>query len=228
MGIQFDTMTFEGISQLFRQWTINACSPSAPLLPLTSFGEGSDRLYSLKGNLNDPDGPHTYLFFTEEVASGIELDWTEHDRCGDYEQGVRRWFFRRFDEAQQGPIRYGELIAIGYGVNPSFLRYGVRTFGINLDWHHNPVFEWRIGGGEPDAPVMTGDPVALFNLHELDCHRWGEPLMFFDRNSGGDIGWPTSQTFWDRATEAAKNQARELIDKASGGLLGSLVGSSDS
>ena len=41
--------------------------------------------------------------------------------------------------------------------------------------------------------MHTLDDLVLFNeKSEGD----GEPLIYFDRTFGGDIGWPSSETVW--------------------------------
>jgi hypothetical protein len=86
------------------------------------------------------------------------------------------------------PIHYGDLVALANGGDPSFIRYAERTWGINLDWSEAPVYEWQVLGASSDKVVTTGARVALYNTVSK------EPLIFFDRTVGGDIGWPSSET----------------------------------
>lgn len=67
--------------------------------------------------------------------------------------------------------------------------------GINLNWSDRPVYEWQILGGRQDVAVETQKWVAIVNLKAAGG---GEPLIYFDRTRGGDIGWPSSNTWGEQ------------------------------
>jgi hypothetical protein len=195
----------EQMAEQFKQWMINANGPRGTVLGKSSFGGPANRNYSLKGL-----EPRKFLQH-EHQTWGINLGWTDNASAAT-ERKVRRWFFHK---RGSGPIRYGDLIALGNGGNPSFIRYSKRTFGINLDWSNSPVYEWQILGGRRGQPVSTGTRVALFNTKSKAGTSVGEPLIYFDRTVGGDIGWPSSTTWWDNpAFRQAAIAAIGLLIKA--------------
>jgi len=157
------------------------------LLTKPTFGGPSDRNYNLKNS-------RTRRFLQwEEQTFGINLGWTDDDDPGTATR-VSRWFIAR-PTGSAGPVRYGESIALGYGKDPSFIRYEDRTVGINLNWSNSPVFEWKLLGGPAGRAVRSGDWLAIYNKRAGDC------LIYFDRTLGGDIGWPSSKTWTQQFTE---------------------------
>lgn len=193
------------VIDLYKQWMFNANSPRGLIHPKSDFDGPRDRNYSLKNKF-----PRKFLQW-EDQTFGINLGWTD-DAEAATEQRVRRWFFTKADDT---PLRYGEVIAIGNGGDPSFLQYESRTIGINLAWSNDPKFEWKILGGKIDAPVEIQDWVVLFNLKSEE----GEPLLYFDRNSGGDIGWPSSRTWSEQLGERLWDLVKEFGEKAIQALL---------
>jgi hypothetical protein len=77
-------------------------------------------------------------------------------------------------------------VSIGWSDDAS-----AETAKTESDWaflRKSPSYEWAILGGKPGEPVRRGeDFVVLYNL------KYQQPLIYFDRNRGGDIGWPTSR-----------------------------------
>jgi hypothetical protein len=203
-GIAMAT-TVDDLIENFKQWNISPNSPSGPILPKASFTGPADRNYSLKGK-----AIRKFLQW-EDQTWGINLGWTDNAEP-ETEKKVRRWFFTRNEESAAGktPIRYGETIAIGNGNRPSFLNYDSREFGINLSWENSPSFEWKILGGTVGEPVMSDEWVALYNLKSES----GECLIFFDRTVGGDIGWPSSQTWTDQFKDLVRAQVLKLAKDA--------------
>ena len=71
--------------------------------------------------------------------------------------------------------------------------------------------------GPIGEPVKPGDYLALYNEKSDEC------LMYFDRQLGGDIGWPSSKGLLDQikgeiadAVRAhARDAYRELLGKKS-------------
>lgn len=187
------------------QWRIGAGTKGF-ILPKKSWKAAKGRAYSIK-NLEvrkflqyEPSG----------TFGGINLGWTDNASAATADKSTR-WFFARASGAQT-PITYGERIAIGWGNQDSpFIHYANRKIGINLDWSKSPVYEWVILGGEPGSPVgLDQDTVILFNMK----HR--QPLIYFDRTVGGDIGWPDS-TRWngpmDEIMDGLEWTAEELLDE---------------
>lgn len=152
---------------------------------------------------------HRYLQW-EKQTWGINLGWTD-DESPATAKRVSRWFFTRKD-GKDGPVTYGETVALGNGKDPSYLKYESRTWGINLAWKSNPAFEWRILGGVAGKPVKTGDRVAIHNAKAGSSSVPGV-LIFFDRTVGGDIGWPDSKTWLEQGSEKIFGMAKDAVTK---------------
>lgn len=196
-----DDLNVKAVITKYRQWKFDAPDSSRTnLRSKNSFGGPADRNYNLFNN-----DERRYLQW-EKQTWGINIGWTD-DATSNTAIKVRRWFFDNRGPDTQ-PIHYGETIALGNGGDPSFLRYAERTVGINLKWSDDPVHEWRILGGRIGAPVLTGDSVAIFNEVANDF------FIFFDRSLGGDIGWPTSQTFGEQLSDIAKKAAMDAAKTA--------------
>ncbi|GAB3006825.1 hypothetical protein GCM10027184_75380 [Saccharothrix stipae] len=191
------------LAQSYKIWSIGS-GPAVPVLPQRNFAEGSARNYSLKGS-----PPRKYLRW-EKQTFGINLGWTD-DAEPATRLKVSRWFFTRHG-ADTGPVKYGERIALGYGIAPSYLRYEERTVGINLGWSVTPVFEWTLLGGPRGGPVGTGERLAIHNAKACTATVPGV-LIHFDRTVGCDIGWPDSQPWWDQAKDKLAGFTKEAITK---------------
>lgn len=196
---QMSPAALESLVDDMKQWVIGAGN-SGVVLPKKKFNEHAERNYNLKGLQIGRFLQH------EEQRFGINLGWTD-DASPQTAAKVARWFFSRA-ASDDGAIRYGETIALANGGDPSFIRYAERSVGINLDWSKTAVFEWKVLGGTPGAPVQTGQRVALFNEKANEC------LIYFDRTAGGDIGWPTSQRWEDKLTSLAVKIGKEAAKKA--------------
>jgi hypothetical protein len=190
----------------YKQWMFSGTTKGIPMLSKSSFEGPAQRNYWLKNK-----GPRKFLQY-ERQRVGINLGWTD-DAEPSTGVKVSRWFVTRKDDAD-GPIRYGDSVALGYGRSPSFIHYKERDFGINLDWSAAPVFEWKLLGGTIGQPVNTGQYLAVYN------GKAGECLVFFNRTAGGDIGWPDSKTWGDQVgdliAEAARNHGRKALNKLLG------------
>jgi hypothetical protein len=110
-----------------------------------------------------------------------------------------------FANAQRTPVKYDEPVAIR--CKDDYLRYGHRPRAINLLWSDNPVHEWRLLGGRPGAPVKTGESFSIFNMHGEN----GEPLIYFKREFGGNIGWPSSKTLLEQGLDWAKEAVQKAV-----------------
>ncbi len=184
-----------------KQFMFDPNHSSHTLLTKADFGGPANRNYNLKNS-------RTRKFLQWERQSfGINLGWTDDAEPATATK-VSRWFLSR-RTSDQNPVRYGETLALGYGKDPSFIRYEERTFGINLGWAQSPVFEWQLLGGETGQPVHSGEWLAIYNKRAADC------LIYFDRTVGADIGWPSSQTWTDQLgdvlTDAVKNHWKDAV-----------------
>jgi hypothetical protein len=182
-----------------RQWKLLSDVPRA-VLPKSSFEGPAECNYTLKNQQVRKFLQH------EEQTWGINLGWTD-DAEPSTAVKVRRWFFARSGDGQ-GPVRYGETVALANGKDPSFIRNAHRTVGVDLDWSDTPVYEWKILGGEPGTEVKTDDTVALYNVHAGEC------LIHFDRTRGGDIGWPSSETWGQQIEDYVVNAVKDHADDA--------------
>jgi hypothetical protein len=187
----------------FIQWTFDADRSGNTLLSKRSFSD-SGRNYNLRSRET-----RRFLHW-EDQTWGINIGWTD-DAEPETAREVARWFIRR-PGTDSTFLKYGEVLALGFGTNPSFLRYTHRTFGVNLEWSHTPSYEWQLVRS-PEAkglPVISGQSHAIYNL------RAGEMgfLTYFDRTVGGDIGWPDSETWLEQVPGHLKKLFRKLGQEA--------------
>jgi hypothetical protein len=178
----------------YKQWTIGSDATGA-VLSSAHFHDHPDRLYNLKNNKT-----RKFLQYEEQTV-GINLGWTG-DASPQTGERVSRWFFTR-QEGTGGAVRYGETIALAYGLGRSFLYYTGRTWGINLDWSNPPVFEWQLLGGPTGTTVQRDSYLAIYN------RKVGEFFTYFDRNVGGNIGWSDSERWEDILTGALRDLIRK-------------------
>ena len=191
------------IAGYYKQWLLGAGSPRELVRPKNKFEEHPERNYNLKNK--------QYIKFLqhEEQFHGINLGWTD-DATNETGKKVSRWFFTRSGQGN-GPLTYGETVAVGYGISPSYIYYKHRPVGINLDWSQRPVFEWKLLGGKMGEPVYTHDLIAIYNEKPT---AGGECLIHFDRTAGGDIGWPTSKTWVTVFGEQALKELQKVFGEA--------------
>jgi hypothetical protein len=192
------------VVDFFKQWKFNAGS-TQPLVPKPSFNGPASR------NLNLKNSRVRKLLQGEHQTFGINLGWTDDAEPATVKK-VTRWFLAR-QGTSTAPVKYGELLALGYGGDPSFIKYEKRTVGINLGWSNTPRFEWKLLGGHKGQPVHAGEWLAIYN------QKAGECLIYFDRTVGGDIGWPSSQTWTDQLGDILTEAIKEYGDDAVAYLL---------
>lgn len=194
------------VEDLISQWTIGAnIDPAQTVRSKFDFSGAASRNYSLKNA-----EPRKFLQY-EKQRVGINLGWTD-DAEPQTEGRVRQWYFTKPRDAGEGPVRYGDVIAIGNGAHDAhYIHYAVRTWGINLDWSIVPVFEWKLLGGRIGSEVLTGDRLTIFNTRS---EGEGEPLIFVDRDAGGDLGWPSTESWMEIATGVVREQAEKLVREA--------------
>ncbi|WP_028049777.1 hypothetical protein [Cellulomonas sp. URHD0024] len=198
------TSDAETAAGYLKQWMFDPNHPGHLLYTKSSFSGPASRNTNLKNKLE-----HRFLQW-ESQTWGINLGWTD-DASPATATRVSRWFFTMGDEAR--PVRYGDLVAIGNGGSPSYIRYASRTFGINLDWSKTPRYEWKLLGGKVGEPVRSGQWLAIYNTVTK------QPLIYFDRSVGGDIGWPDSETWGEQITDAAMAFIKEHWDEGLAFLL---------
>ena len=59
--------------------------------------------------------------------------------------------------------------------------------------------------GHAGTPVQTGEWLAIYN------DIVGEFLIYFNRDAGVDIGWPTSRTWLQQGIEWSKEAVEEAV-----------------
>jgi hypothetical protein len=183
-----------------KQWKISNAAKPNRLFPKVTFEGPAERNYTLKNK-------QVRKFLQHETQQfGINLGWTDDAEPATAEK-VARWFFAR-NGGTDGPLTYGEMVAVGNGQKPSFIRYEERTLGINLGWSHQPVFEWRLIGGSLGRLIDPNSYLAIYN------EKAGEFFVAFDRTVGADIGWPSSQTWGEQLTGELLEQAKKAAIKA--------------
>lgn len=190
-----------------KQWRIFLPGTGAQLRQKAEFGVKRERNFALYGKV-----PDRYLQHEDQMY-GINLGWTDDDSTATRTK-VTRWFVDRSGTGD-GPVLFGERIALGNGGDPSFIRYADRFVGVNLDWSTKPVYEWRFVGGTPGTPIEDGATVAIYNDAAGSDASPGNFLIYFDRTRGGDLGWPDSKTWWEQARSKigslAGNAAKEFV-----------------
>jgi hypothetical protein len=183
-----------------RQWKISGPANPSRLLPKSTFDGPLERNYTLKNK-------RVRKFLQGETQSvGINLGWTDDAEPATAAK-VTRWFFVR-NGGGDGPLTYGETIAIGVGAQPSFIQNKERAVGINLDWSETPVFEWTLAGGPAGQAIDPNKYLAIYNA------KAEEFLIFFDRTAGADIGWPSSMTWGDQLKGELLKQAKKAALQA--------------
>ena len=191
-------------TEYLKQWAMGSNARRA-LQPKAEFAGPAERNYNLKNKR-----PRKFLQY-EHQTFGINLGWTDDAEPATATR-VMRWFCAR-NARGDGPIRYGETIALGYGKAPSFIRNKHRDVGIDLDWSTAPVFEWKLLGGKSGQEVTTGQWFAIYNTHAREC------LIEFDRTVGGDIGWPSSKTWGDQLEDEIRDAVKKHLKEAVVALL---------
>lgn len=161
--------------------------------------------------LKNSTNRHFLQYKNQGAFGGINLGFSDNAEPSTAAKVVHWEFVNR----QRSPVKYGEPVAIR--CRDDYLYYGARTIGVNLNWSDNPVFEWRLLGGRPGAPVRTDEWFSIFNMHAQP----GEPLIYFKREVGGNVGWPSSKTWleqgFDWAKEALQKAIAEYIKTQAGG-----------
>lgn len=71
-----------------------------------------------------------------------------------------------------GPINCGDKVAL-FNDAGGYIKYGQRDLGINLVWSKKPVYEWEVRSvdNEKGTPIMTNQPIALYNSKANDFVR---------------------------------------------------------
>ena len=150
--------------------------------------------YLLKNNTN-----RHFLQYKKQDWGIINLGFSD-DADPSTASKVVQW---EFVNAQRTPVKYDEPVAIR--CNEDYVREGHRVRGADLVWSDNAVHEWRLLGGRRGAPVKTGDSFCIFNMHN------GEPLIYFKREFGGNIGWPSSKTLLEQGIDWGKEAAQKAV-----------------
>jgi hypothetical protein len=193
------------VAGYLKQWMFDPNHAHHSLTAKPDFNGPADRNTNLKNSRT------RHFLEWQDQTFGINLGWTS-----DAEQAtavkVSRWFFTRPTD-DTSPIRYGQSVALGYGTSPSYIYYDERTFGINLNWSATPRFDWKLLGGKAGEEVRSGDWLALYNQAAKDC------MIYFDRTVGGDIGWPSSETWTDVIVDAVMQAIRDHWKEAVAYLL---------
>jgi hypothetical protein len=202
---QITTHQAAEVAGYLKQWMFDPNHAPHALRPTPGFTERNVR------NVNLKNSRERKFLQWEKQTFGINLGWTDN-AAPETAVRVSRWFFTRPAD-NESPLRYGETVAMGYGVSPSYVHYAERQFGINLDWSDSPRFEWKLLGGPRGHEVRCGDWLAIYNSKAGDC------LIDFDRTVGGDIGWPSSETWGQQIQDAVMKAIRDHWKEAVAFLL---------
>lgn len=156
-----------------KQWTAGGASPTL------------NTSYSFKNLVNN-----SYVKYGSRTF-GINLVWGSSSA---------QWTFMprappNTRDHRRRPMVQNEPVAIYNSVKRAYLVYGSQTWGVNLTWSRNPVYEWRV---ETDA--RTGR-ASLYNTDARDYVVYGE------RSFGINLRW-----LKDVQREAAQNAPGSLHD----------------
>ena len=171
------TMSVAEASKMFspyRQWKISGGPGTTPGGSISASSKYDQRrLFKLAGTVKGQ-----FLSFSQH--SGIDLGWVKDTRAG--------WAFYK-ESGVATALRYGEPFALrsDNSYQSYYLKYSKRTFGIDLTESRTISYEWAILGGRPGEFVRRDAQVVIYNLK----HK--EPMVYFDRRVGGDIGWRGSR-----------------------------------
>jgi hypothetical protein len=150
------------------------------------------RKYLLKNDVN-----HHFLHYKHQIFCAVNVGFSDDAEPSTAARVVHWEFVGR----NGGAVKYNEPAALR--CKDGYLRYSHRDCGINLAWSDSPVLEWRLYGGRAGAPVRTQERFCIFNEHG----EHGEPLIYFRRELGGNIGWPSSKTLLDQGFRWATDVA---------------------
>ena len=145
-----------------------------------------------------------YLTYDSGNVAGVNVGYTSDPEN-------KRIHFRLPDNSER-EILTGEPVAFGIGGGAAFLQYQHQPVGINLTYSQDPIFEWRICGGEQKGePIPLGSWVALLNERVQPTPDF---LVYFARLGGppvggADIGWTTSPGPLEKPLEIAIELAKE-------------------
>jgi hypothetical protein len=147
------------------------------------------------------------------------LDVNRYIRYGEQDNGInlvwtntlsREMFFR--NEGSQGePVAYGHWVAIAIA-DGGYLRYKVRSRGINLSWSDDPVYEWKLTGGTTGSTIPYQDnQFALLNQVESDH------VVYCVRTYGINLRWADDCSTFDGTDEEARVGINYRIPLGGGG-----------
>lgn len=145
---------------MLEEWTIERSTPEQFLT--------AGNTYQLKNLFHD-----RYMVYGKRDW-GINLVWSD--------ESFRDLFFQK--QGSQGQtIAYDEPIAIAIA-DGGYLRYKTRDWGINLGWSDDPVYEWKLTGGQSGTEIAyAGNMFGIHNSESKDhvvyCQRgWGINLKW--------------------------------------------------
>jgi hypothetical protein len=130
----------------------------------------------------------SFLTYKHQYFDAINLGWDRQEP-----QNIS------IEKAGGGIINYDDPVAIKVD-RGGYIKYGKRDISINLKWSANPVYEWRIQGGQ--GAVQLGQPVKFFNTVS------GHSAVYCYRKAGAWLKWEQDCSQADLA--AAKANAWSL------------------
>jgi hypothetical protein len=152
--------------------------------------------YLLKNSTN-----RHFLHYKGQAWCAINLGFSDDAEPSTAAKVVQWEFLNR----NRTSLKYDEPAALR--CRDGYVHYGHRDCGINLRWSDNPVFEWRLLGRPPGTPVRTGEWLCIFNMHGEN----GEPMIYMQRELGGNFGWPSSKTLRQQGLDWAKDAIQKAV-----------------
>jgi hypothetical protein len=126
---------------------------------------------------------YKYLVYDERILA-INLAWGFHCQ---FCPGTPKNFEIVKRRDSNATLLFGEDFALKERTG-GYLRYGYRTFGVNLDWSSIPVYEWRFTGEREQSgePVLAGAMVHLYSRSALSA---GAYLRYGSAVWGINLDW---------------------------------------
>lgn len=114
-----------------------------------------------------------FLKYQSRDDKGINLGWGKTDKP-----------YIKFIKAGGGEIKNGDKIAIFMGDqtgSKKYLKYEVRTHGINLSWSAVPVYEWELRDLENKIgnTIKTNTTIGIVNW--VERKNQGDFIMYCER-----------------------------------------------
>jgi hypothetical protein len=121
-------------------------------------------------NVHEDVNQYFYLGY-QNREYGINLGWVPHNI------GATSWMIKAQGLADGATVPNKHPVALRSAGAGKWLRYGVRDYGVNLEWSNTPAYEWEI------IRPADNTSFALYN------RVTGNYLVFKPQTYGISLGW---------------------------------------